>query len=362
MAAVHPHQETCLNIRLSDNGEAACTHCHDICPADAIGFSEQHLPRLNETRCTDCTACVHTCPADAITHQEIDPVSMVLRVSELARQGKTGLRAVCSKVPDASADLSVPCHAAWDAMLLACMAAEGIQTLHMDGINQCSSCPARYGSEIMEQTEKDYALVNKALGKHLNISREETIISNEPARRSVPGLARRAFFRNLIPSMAQTASIAAVQIGQAARQAIRQETGNEEALFSSLPVRLRLFLRALPRLQANFTPIPCIPGLPLGAIQADASCTACNQCVGQCPTQALSIREFGASKVLEFQPDACIGCQQCIVTCPENALASLPGISLPTVLTRRARPLVIVSDQASGKTWTAKSDDLQREG
>ncbi len=338
------HQSKCLNQHLSDNGDAICDLCRNICPAQAIDLNEQHLPLLNENRCTGCAACVHVCPSDAITHQEIDPVSIVRQTSELARQGKTSLRITCSEVADSSADLCVPCHAAWDPLLLACMAADGIQAIHLHGINQCASCPVQHGDKIMLQTEKEYALLNKALGIHLNISRQETIVSNPSQRLTAPEPARRAFFRNLIPSMAQSASMAVAQIGQAASQSLQQKAQEHtDATSSRLPVLLQLFLRALPRLNANFTPIPPIPGLPMGAIQADASCTACNRCVEQCPTQALSIKEFGANKVLEFQPDACIGCQHCVAVCPENALESLPSISLPTILARRTRPLVMVT-------------------
>jgi len=300
------------------------------------------------------------CPSDAITHGDIDPVDIVRQTSELARRGKVRLRSACSAVPDISADLRVPCHAAWDPVLLACMAAEGIQALYMNGIHQCDACPVHHGADTMAQTGKDYILLNKALGIHLEILREEASTSVEQARHAVPEPGRRAFFRTLIPSMAGSASIAAAQIGQAVRLANEPEIhGEDTSPSSSLPVRLRLFLRALPRLKANFTPVPSMPGLPLGAIQADARCTACNQCVEQCPTQALSIREFGTSKVLEFQPGACMVCRHCIALCPEYALELLPAISLPTLLTQRTRPLVMVSGGASGKTRTAPGAELQ---
>jgi len=228
----------------------------------------------------------------------------------------------------------------WDPMLLACLAAEGIRTLHLNGIHQCDSCPVHHGSEMMAQTERDYALLNRALGIYLEISREETNTSNNQARRSVPEPERRSFFRNLFPTMAQSAIRAAVQLNQTSN-----DEDNEAAKAASvhLPLRLRLFLRALPRLQANFTPVPNMPSLPLGAIQADANCTACAKCIEQCPTQALALREFGTNKILEFSPDACIGCQQCVSICPEHALDTLPAISLPTLLTRRERPLVMVA-------------------
>jgi len=355
MAAVHPdiRQEHCLNIHISSACEAACTHCRDICPADAIDVGEQFLPRLNENRCTDCTACVHVCPSDAITHEAIDSVGIVRQAQELSRQGKTGLHAACSTVSNTFADLNVPCHAAWDPMLLACMAAEGIRTLHMDGINQCGSCPVRHGADMMAQTEKDYAMLNRALGIHLEILQEKTGITIKQTRHSVLEPERRTFFRNLFPAMAQGTIKAAAQLNH-----VSNDENNEASTANTnhLPLRLRLFLRALPRLQANFTPVPNMLSLPLGAIQADASCTACNKCVEQCPTKALELKEFGTNQVLEFRPDACIGCWQCVGICPEHAIEALPAISLPVLLTRQTRPLVMVASgkNTKGQSWQRK--------
>ncbi len=289
-------------------------------------------------------ACVRVCPTDAIEHEAVQPTELLREARELVMQGQTEINVACSNaVPETQPGLTVSCHAVWDPMLLACMAAEGVRTLHLGGIRQCDSCPVRHGAKIMRQTEKDYATLNHALGVRLTVSwREKVYVAEKLSPVAEPE--RRAFFRKLIPSITQSAAMAAVQIGHAAGQAVRQETHQETASSSGLPVRLRLFLRALPHLQVNFTPIPHMPTLPLGAIQADARCTACNQCVERCPTKALDIREFGNNKVLEFRPDACIGCQYCIVICPEHALEPLPGISLPAVLARHARPLVMVSD------------------
>lgn len=338
-APLEIHHYQCLNLHLSNAGESTCARCRDICPVHAIDFNEQYLPRLDDDRCIDCTACVRVCPSDAIHHEKIDPVGIVKQAYKLALQGKTSLHAACSAVADTPADVSVPCHAAWDPILLACVAAEGIRTLHLNGIHQCGSCPVRHGAEIMIQTEEDYALLSKAFGVHLETSREEITIPVEQVRRSVPEPERRTFFRNLFPMMAHGAIQAAAQLNQEGND---ENNGAGTVTSTRLPLRLRLFLRALPRLQANFTPVPNMPSLPLGAIQVNANCTACNECVEQCPTGALELKEFGTNRVLEFSPDACIGCRQCVGRCPEHAVEALPAISLPSLLTRHARPLVMV--------------------
>ncbi len=342
-------QENCLNIRgrsFSGSG-AGCTLCHDTCPADAINFSADHAPLLDETHCTKCTACVSICPADAISHADVYPVSVMEKTREIARLGKTRLRTACSAVAHASVDVEVPCHAGWDPLLLTCMASEGIRILEVEGITQCATCSIRHGEKILKQTERNYATLNNALDVHLEVRHVIKRPENEKAPAGEPEPARRTFFRNLIPTLVQTAAQATAQLKETTSR--EDGTGPET---SPLPIRLQLFLRALPRLAPNFTPIPDIPGIPLGAIQADARCTACGQCVEECPTQALALRPFGSNSVLEFKPHACTGCMLCVASCPEHALEALPGISLPVVATRLARPLVMVPVK---KTGTASS-------
>ncbi len=350
MALAHPEilQKSCLNTNHSDTCQTTCTRCRDRCPADAIDLGEDAMPSIDASACTACTACVGICPSDAIAHREFQPAQLLQIARDTVMRGQTRLSVPCSAVTDEQTDFKVPCHAIWDPMLLACLAAEGVQTLHPNGVDRCNSCPIRHGAEMMRQVEKDYAALSKGLGVRLAISREKKEIQPVPLPRAEPEPARRAFFRKLIPTITQGAAMAAAQIGKSTSDAIRQESADDPSN-SSLPVRLRLFLDALPRLKANFTPIPTMPSLLLGAIQADDRCTACNQCVEKCPTQALSLREFGANKVLEFQPGACIGCRLCTDLCPEHALEPLPAISLPAVLARQARPLVMVRNHETSR-------------
>ncbi len=48
-----------------------------------------------------------------------------------------------------------------------------------------------------------------------------------------------------------------------------------------------------------------------------AKCTACETCVGECPSEAISMV---ADKAV-VDPDACIDCGVCIDACPEEAIA-----------------------------------------
>jgi len=360
---------SCLNASMTNHADQACSRCGDVCPAKAIEFDTEPtsdgFPVIQTSACTGCSACVSICPTDALRHAAVRPAELVRQSMALVQQGKTHIHATCSASKHEHADLRLPCHAAWSPVLLASLAAEGIRNLNLDGMDQCHDCPMQFGADIMQQTENDYATLNHALGVHLHITRQpiqiESCIDEKPADEPE----RRAFFRNLMPSLAQSAAAASAQIAQAAQQSMKQaalegNNGTANKQVSPLPVRLQLFLRALPKLQSNFTPIPATPSLPLGAIQADARCNACGDCVEQCPTHALHIKEFGANKILEFNANACIGCSHCIHCCPEHAVEPLPGISLPSILTGKARPLVMVAGSKI-KLQEHKIDDDRKE-
>jgi ferredoxin len=329
-----------------DPAKTGCTRCHDVCPAEAIAMNGR-LPDIDGAKCTACAACVAICPTGAISHEQIRADALLRRARELALLGKRTMRAACSHVSDASADISIPCHAAWNPLLLASLAAEGAHVLELDGISQCAACPVRHGARVMAQTEQDYAALNKALGVRLVISHDVTrpAVDQQVAKQE-PEPERRAFFRKLIPSLAQGAAMTVAHISDAMRQ---DEPYPEENAAVPLHASLRLFLKALTRLQPTFTPVPRLASIPLGNIQADARCSACGQCVEQCPTHALELRPFGTNHVLEFRPDACIGCDHCADICPEHAITPLPSLSLPVVAARRSRPLVMVAAQNAKK-------------
>ena len=338
-------QTDCMNHAWG-TAQHACTRCRDACPADAIEM-HGHLPGIDGKRCTSCTACVAACPTGAITHEQLHIDTLVARARTHVLHGRQTLRAACSAVSDPSAELSVPCHAAWTPLLLACLAGEGVHVLELDGLNQCDACPARHGSRVMAGTERDYATLNKALGGRLVLSRDVTRRVAEQRDKREPEPERRAFFRKLIPSLAQGAAMTMAQISDVMRE--QDQTGDEETPTPGLPEVLQRFARLLPRLQPNFTPVPRLASIPLGAIQADERCTACSQCAEHCPTNALELRAFGSNHILEFRPDACIGCDHCADICPEHAITPLPSLSLPAIAARRSRPLVMVSADKGSK-------------
>jgi heterodisulfide reductase subunit A-like polyferredoxin len=46
-------------------------------------------------------------------------------------------------------------------------------------------------------------------------------------------------------------------------------------------------------------------------------CTGCESCVGECPSEAISMVD-GKAKV---NPDSCVDCGVCVDACPEGAIS-----------------------------------------
>ena len=355
---------SCLNARMPDI--APCKRCAAACPSDAITVHAA-LPALNAEACTGCTGCVGICPADAIADTRIQPETWLAEARQHLAGGSKRIHAACGAADSAQAAIRVPCHATWDAALLAELAAEGVRTLVLEGLHACRTCPLRHGGAMLEDTRREWDALSQALGVQMSIQDGEAMSNPAPAATDqtsadISGQARspepdrRAFFRSLLPSLAQGAAVAAAQIGQSAREALREDNETEPSGETELSLRMRLFLRALPHLNPNFTPVPVMDGFPFGAIQATDACTACGDCIPACPTSALTLRPFGDNAILELAANACTGCGLCIEACPEQALERLPAVSLPALLAERPRPMIMVPTARTTPHATGKSE------
>ncbi len=295
-------------------------------------------PVLNTRKCTACTACIPSCPTSAIQSPSYNADTLLTRISELTAAERHIITIHCHA--EDRAGIKIHCHAGWHPQHFATLAGMGVASLVLGGTQRCEACPLRFGAQVLEQARTAYDELKRATGITLDI-RLEDAHGNKHAdpKAALPSMpSRRAFFRDLIPAMLTGAAPMADETAHKA---------NTEASEDALPARHRLFLGALKSLRPDFTPVPAGARIGLGAIQADASCTACGACVDACPARALEIKPFGQHDVLQFRPDACTGCGLCIECCEPQALQALPAVSLPVIMARQSRPLVMIRRQKS---------------
>ena len=268
-------------------------------------------------------------------------IAIVQHARDLAAKGQS--RMVCScAVVQSPHGLSIDCHSLWSPMIWASLAAEGITTLQLAGLEHCEQCPNLCSQEDIERLESDFQTLSQAMPNALHIEKEQASLEAKSEQTQAPVQQepeRRAFFRNIIPSLARHATDALHESSTNQETSVQQAIDTDERM---LPVENKLFLHALKQLQVNHTPVPYMDSMPMGSIQAEQTCTACGDCVNICPSHALSLRNFGRNQILEFQASTCIACEKCLDTCPEGAIQMLPSISLPALLLDKPRPLVMV--------------------
>jgi len=261
--------------------------------------------------------------------------NLITSAYALASRGQEHMQVSCEHMPVQGSHANLPSHRHWSPLLLACLAAAGIKNLYIPDFNNCPDCGDAQAQ--LNKTQQAYEALASATTVHLSLHR--ATMPTPPLPKQDEPVSRRTFFRTFLPGMAK-------QAAQHLTQLNLQHTPNLTEILQQderpIPVINKLFLHALPKLGINHTPVPAMPLLALGNIQASEACTACGECVACCKSHALSLRPFGQRNILEFQASHCIGCRQCVDICPEQALESLPSINVPSLLQEKPRPLVMV--------------------
>jgi len=101
--------------------------------------------------------------------------------------------------------------------------------------------------------------------------------------------------------------------------------------------RLLTSLRAL-----GITPTTPAQELPPALRLTVQGCTACGVCVKSCPSEALQLLVGDTLSVLSHHGDSCTGQQQCVLNCPVDAISVEGPLDWETVLHNPKRELAVV--------------------
>ncbi|MFW6345581.1 MAG: 4Fe-4S binding protein [Halomonas sp.] len=289
----------------SASGNTGCTHCLEVCPADAIqslkGRVESRI-EIDPYRCHGVGSCSSACPTGAIE----------FRMPESHRQQET-LLAWLSAYRQAGGDQPVVRFVASD-----CLAPDEspaghvldvpLEELGAAGHDQWLTALAGGAAEVRLQYHPDMPDRLVAFLEHQLAQAQALLeaLGHAPERISVLAAGDRAG-RDALPAHPALSGDEFVLDASGKRDRLNQVLERLAALGEPDGER-----HAMPRDAAY------------GGLAVDTQrCTLCMACVASCPTPALAAGD--ASPALSFREADCVQCGLCVDACPENAIALLPG-------------------------------------
>lgn len=315
----------CLNLR---GRSEHCRRCALACHADAISLSPDAL-EIDRACCTGCGGCVPICPTGALRLSGFSPSRFLV-----ALDGVPEVHLHCAASQDGGGGVVIPCFKVLDERLLAAARADGVETIHLHGLEQCTGC--RHGGAL-----SSLARIGRRLERRLGESAprlrqatpSESTAPGPRARQDQPQLSRRAFLR----FAGARASL------EAARWLVPVE--EEEDASADLPFfqgDITEVRQAHPYQTPLATRVEQVPWaverpLPWRLRTLAAHCTGCLVCGQRCPTGALLAHEEGrAALAISFEPARCTDCGLCNALCPVDAIAIQPAHRVNQVTAPRA--------------------------
>lgn len=315
----------CLNLR--GRGEH-CRRCASACHADALSLSPDVL-EVDHARCTGCGGCVPACPAGALRLSGFSPARFLA-----ALDGAPEVHLHCGASQDGGGGVVIPCFKVLDERLLTAARADGVEIVHLHGLEQCAGC--RHGG-----ARDSLARIGRRLERRLGASAPqlrqatpgESFEAGSRERQDQPQLNRRAFLR-----------FAGVRASlEAARWLVPveedDEPGTDLPFFQGDLTEIRQAHPYHAPLAARVEQVPWAAGRPLPwrLRTLAAHCTACLVCGQRCPTGALLAHEEGrAALAISFEPARCTDCGLCNALCPVDAIAIQPARRASQVAAPRA--------------------------
>ncbi|QGU32215.1 4Fe-4S dicluster domain-containing protein [Thermochromatium tepidum] len=340
----------CLNLR--GRGEH-CHRCAAACHADALFLSLDAL-EVDRARCTGCGGCVPVCPAGALRLSGFSPARFLA-----ALDGAPEVHLHCGASRDDGGGVVIPCFKVLDERLLAAARADGVETLHLHGLEQCTRC--RHGGAL-EWLDRVGRRLTRRLGESAPRLHQSppggSAAAGPRARQDQPQLSRRAFLRLAGARASLEAARWLVPVEE------DDEAGTDLPFFQGDITEIRRPHPYQMLLAARVEQLPwgAEQPLPWRLRTLEAHCTGCLVCGQRCPTGALLAHEEGHSALaISFEPALCTDCGLCTALCPVEAIAIQPvhrasQVTAPreTLMMRRLRACARCGDGFEPETPDAK--------
>ncbi len=273
---------------------AQCNSCEELCPAQALSFTDGQWHAAN---CSLCGLCTMICPTQVF---QIDGI-------RLAQYKKNQpLQLCCAQNHGAPADaLRLNCLQQLHPLMLCYLLYQHPQITIYLVPEQCQQCTHHWYAQGLPQQMQPYQIPKEKL---------QFLIQQPEAQSRTVETPRRSLFRQLFhQTETQTKKLVAdhLEPWTAAFSSVETASGQAEVF----PVRLPLYALYLKKQ----LPLHGETELPFHQLEC-ISCSFCTACTSVCPTKALTIQETQTEKELLFQPELCVNCNLCQSVCMQHGL------------------------------------------
>lgn len=297
------NQDLCAH---SSRGQAGCTRCLDVCPADAI-TSIRDLIDIDPHICHGAGGCTTACPTGAISYALPQPVRMQNYIQQLLdsyqqaggkqpailfhdhEQGREIVNQLIPQLPDNLIPVELEeLAAAGQDIWLTALAGGASHIILLD----TPAVPESMRNLLQRETELTRTILN---GLGYGSSRINLLQQAELSQ-------------NLVADLNQQYAEQQIEA-----QPPASKENKRDRLFSAL----NHLIAQAPQPLADHLTLPA--GSPFGRVTVDqSSCTLCLSCVAVCPTQSLT--SGGEKPALNFTEQNCVQCNLCERACPESAI------------------------------------------